>query len=279
LIRSSSARSASGFSLVELIVVIVVTGIIAGVVGSFIVGPIQAFLDQARRAELVDAAQIALTRMGRDVKGALPNSVRVSGGALELLLTIDGDRYRTEPPGAAADVLDFTQADTSFDTFNLLGAGQSFSSPYLAIYPLGQPGADAYADPVMTPASVPVSISATPVTVGGASEYRVTLGGGGHRFPYASPQRRLFLVEGPVSWICDTAGGTLLRYAAYPVAAVQPVPPAVAPEMVVKHVEACAFQYTAGTAQRNSVATLALVLASGGERVRLVRQVHVENVP
>ena len=280
---TSVSPGRNGFSLVELIVVIVVTGIIASVVGSFIVGPIQAFLDQARRAELVDAAQIALTRMGRDLAGALPNSVRTSGGAVELLLTLDGDRYRTEPPGGAADVLDFTAPDTSFDTFNQLGAGQTFSNPRLAIYPLGQPGADPYADTVLTPPTVAVTVSATPVTVGGVNEYRVTMNPG-HQFPYESPTHRVFLVEGPITWLCDTnpasaTFGDLLRYSGYTVSAAQPVPPPVTPEIVVKHVETCGFAYAAGTSQRNAVATLSLVLENRGERVRLMRQVHVENAP
>src|SRR5688572_22861060 len=105
--RRQTPSTEQGFSLVELVVVIVITGIIASVVGLFITGPIQAFLDQSRRAALVDTAQIALTRMGRDLRGALPNSIRVdgSGNALELLAALDGDRYRVESPGTAADRL------------------------------------------------------------------------------------------------------------------------------------------------------------------------------
>src|SRR5688572_28968845 len=113
--RSHAASTEPGFSLVELVVVIVITGIIASVVGLFITGPIQAFLDQSRRAALVDTAQIALTRMGRDLRGALPNSIRTNGtSALELLATLDGDRYRVEAPGTAADRLEFSRDDDSF---------------------------------------------------------------------------------------------------------------------------------------------------------------------
>lgn len=290
-----------GFSLVELIVVIVITGVIASVVGLFIAGPIQGFLDQSRRAELVDAAQIALTRMGRDLRGALPNSVRVDpgGNAIEILLATDGDRYRGEVPGTAADRLEFAAADDAFNTLSPLSPPSpvpALGVPYvvsgaLAIYPLQQSGADPYVatDRVMTPGG---NIQITPVANSGVTEYRVVLnaagGPGAHQFPFDSPTRRVFLVSGPVSYLCDA--GELLRYDGYGVqsgqaatrAAFAALIPAPAATLVVKDVQSCAFQYSAGTAQRNAVVSVALVLAKPDvpdERVRLVRQVHVSNSP
>ena len=64
-------------TLIELIVVITITGIIAVVLGQFIVRPIQGYQDQVRRAELVDAAEMALRRTALDIRQALPNSVRI----------------------------------------------------------------------------------------------------------------------------------------------------------------------------------------------------------
>ena len=282
-----------GFSLVELIVVIVITGIIASVVGLFITGPIQGFIDQARRGELVDAAQLALTRMGRDVRGALPNSVRISGNALELLLTADGDRYRVEASGTAADRLQFTGADDAFNTLSALSPPDplpAVGTPYrvngaLAIYPLRQAGASPYsaADGVMTAFG---DIDITPVSNGGVTEYQVSLTSAGatapgaNRFPFDSPSRRVYLVDTPVTYYCNPP--QLLRYEGYGVTAVQAVPPAGTPTVIVANVQACAFQYEPGTAQRNAVVSIALSLADASapdERVRLIRQVHVGNAP
>jgi MSHA biogenesis protein MshO len=275
-----------------LIVVIVITGIIASVVGLFITGPIQGFLDQSRRAELVDAAQLALTRMGRDLRGALPNSVRVSGAALELLLTLDGDRYRVESPGADADRLDFAANDDAFDTLAPLSppapvppVGTSYRvTGSLAIYPLQQPGADPYVpgDGVMTP---PGDLDITPVTNGGVTEYQVSMTSapgapGTHRFPFDSPTRRVFLVQGPVTYLCSPP--QLLRYDGYGVTQAQAVPPAGTATVIAGNVQSCAFQYSPGTSQRNAVVSVALAMADPkvpDERIRLIRQIHVGNSP
>ena len=275
-----AAPRSRGFSLVELIVVIVITGIMASVVGLFITGPIQGFLDSSRRAELVDAAQLALTRMGRDLRGALPNSVRVSGDAIEFLLTLDGDRYRVESPGAADDRLGFGATDTTFNTLAplQLPGGAASATASVAIYPLQQPGANPYvaADGVMTAAG---TVTVGTVVNNGQTEGRLTLAAP-HRFPFDSPMRRVFLVDGPVTYRCVPP--QLLRYDGYPVAAVQPVPPAVTPVVIIGNVQSCAWAYAPGTAQRNAVVSLSIALANSDvaeERVRLIRQIQVGNVP
>ena len=112
--RTPHNRS-SGFTLVEMIVVIVITGIIGGIVAVFLRTPVQGYVDSARRAELTNIADTAMRRMARDVRTAVPNSVRFSNctaPCVEFLPTKDGGRYRANPPG---NVLNFGVADGSFD--------------------------------------------------------------------------------------------------------------------------------------------------------------------
>ncbi|MEG1329428.1 MAG: prepilin-type N-terminal cleavage/methylation domain-containing protein, partial [Janthinobacterium sp.] len=102
-----------GFTLIELIVVIIITAIVAGMVTVFIRAPMQGYLDVAARAELADAADTAARRITRDVRLALPNSVRVANNGgdsyLELLLTKTGGRYLSEddPATIPGNVLAF----------------------------------------------------------------------------------------------------------------------------------------------------------------------------
>ena len=216
-----------GVTLVELVVTIAVSAAVVGFMAMFIVGPMNAYSAQARRAELVDDADSALRFMARDLRSALPGSVRVtvSGSvtALELLSTVDGARYRDAGPLTnPAQELDFTAADGAFATtvpFTQLSLPWSSSSNYLAIYNVGVPGADAYSmSNVITPAGTTISISAgaTP------NENLVTLSPA-FKFAYGSPGKRVYLVSGPVSYLCDTGTGTLTRYSGYSIQASQPV--------------------------------------------------------
>ncbi|CAH0290120.1 hypothetical protein SRABI118_04046 [Massilia sp. Bi118] len=100
---------------------IAIIGIIGGIVAVFIRAPILSYRDTVDRAELTDQADLALRRMARDIRLALPNSVRVrettddqgvhAGAHLELLLTRSGARYLTPSDGVAlAKTLSFEDA-------------------------------------------------------------------------------------------------------------------------------------------------------------------------
>src|SRR5690606_28790817 len=100
-IRDCDAMSAfeekkvSGFTLVEAVIVIAISGIVAAVVAVFIRAPVESYLDLNTRAELTDIADTAVRRMARDVRLALPNSIRSPGAqCFEYLATSTGGRYR-----------------------------------------------------------------------------------------------------------------------------------------------------------------------------------------
>ena len=283
-------RAQTGFTLIELVITLVISTIVVSFVSLFISGPVMGFTDQARRARLVDAADSALRRVGRDVRRALPNSVRVttvgSVVALELLGTIDGARYRAQPPGSAAQILEFSAADASLNVlgpFTQVVKPFSSTSHYLAVYNVGVPGADAYElTNVVTPAGTTIAIAAD----GATGEDRVTLSPP-FRFAYSSPTQRVFLLDGPVTYLCDTVAGTLMRYRGYGIAANQAARDShgellgagAAPSLMADRLSACSFEYTPGTAERAGLVTLQFTVQAQGESVALLSQVHVDNVP
>src|SRR4051812_23958285 len=98
-----------GFTLIEMVIVIAITGIVGAIVAVFLRAPVEAYFDAANRADMSDTANTALRRISRELHLALPNSVRVSGGNLvmEFLLTRTGGRYRVLPKNdGSGDVLD-----------------------------------------------------------------------------------------------------------------------------------------------------------------------------
>jgi MSHA biogenesis protein MshO len=285
-----SARAQRGFTLVELVITLVVSTVVVGFVALFIGGPVMGFTDQARRARLVDAADAALRRIGRDVRRALPNSVRTTsaGGvsALEVLSTVDGARYRAQPPGVAAQILDFAAADGSLNVlgpFTQLAKPWSSTTHYLAVYNVGVPGADAYElSNVITPVNTTIAVSVD----GATGEDRVTLAPA-FRFAYPSPTQRVFLVDGPVTYLCDTVAGTLMRYHGYGIAASQAsrdshgelIGAGATASLMANQLVSCSFAYTPGTAERAGLVSLQFAVRAQGETVSLLSQVHVDNVP
>jgi MSHA biogenesis protein MshO len=285
-------RSVSrGFTLVELVITITLTTIVVSFMAMFISGPVRAYNDQGRRAELVDLAENSLRRITRDIHRALPNSIRltVSGStaALELLITADGARYRDRPPpGDPSKRLQFSSAE---DAFNSVGGFRNISKPfssnshYLSIYNVGVPGADAYElANVITPPGTQIDIDADAIP--GEDNVRITPA---FRFAFASPGQRVFLVDGAVTYLCDTSTGALVRYSGYTIAADQTnrdsdaelLAAGAGSTLVTNRVSACTMTYAPGTSQRAGLVSIALAVSDTGETVSLLHQVHVDNVP
>jgi MSHA biogenesis protein MshO len=289
MLRSRSAMGQRGVTLIELVITIVVGSIVVAFMAMFIVTPMLSYSAQTRRAELVDEAESALRFMGRDLSSALPNSVRIASSgsvtALELLATLDGARYRDGGPltNPALD-LDFTGADGAFSTtvpFTQLTLPWSSTSAYLSIYNVGVPGANAYdLVNVITPAGTTIA-----VTAGATVNSNLVTLNPAFRFALGSPGKRLYLVSGPVSYLCNTTAGSLTRYSGYPLASTQNTSAAAliaagaTASLVSADVGACQFSYTTGTAQRNSLATLSVQLARSGETVQLLHEVQMVNAP
>jgi len=75
-----------GVTLIEMVIVIAITAIIAGAVAVFISRPVEGYADAARRAVITDIADTALRRMTRDLRTALSNSIRTTSASGVLYL-------------------------------------------------------------------------------------------------------------------------------------------------------------------------------------------------
>jgi MSHA biogenesis protein MshO len=261
--------------MVELVVSMVIATILAGFVGLTMTTPIQAYLAQARRAELSDSAETAMRTIARDVRGALPESLRqgvVNGfQALEMIEVSAVAGYRS---WATGDALDIDQPDSGFDA-----AGAQLNGRPLNRLVVGPSRADPNRDPylntaVITPAGQPV------ITFNPTSQ-RFTLPSP-HTFPAPGPtSQRAYAVVNTIRYVCDTAAGVLRRYEN--LAIQQAMNPVAGGIIVARDITACTFRPQNSSAEHGGIAIVEITVsrATGGntESLRLLRQLRVENRP
>lgn len=252
-----------GVTLIELVVVIAIVAIIGTALGGFIVPAMKSYEGQSRRAALVDAAESALRRMGRDMRISVPNSLRITNPdstffAVEMIPTVDGGRYCSSGVAncsAASELLDIT-SDTQFDILGcfrnptfVATLGSATSAYRLVVNNTGDAVYTATGtSAVLTPSTTTLTL--TTVTGGGSGSGGCGSSSGvntsfrhnlllsaAQTFPAVSPRQRAFIVEDaavPVTYICNTSLGTLKRYAGYKngsaySTASQPTDPSAAP--------------------------------------------------
>jgi MSHA biogenesis protein MshO len=282
--RPTTARVQRGVTLVELVLVMVVLGIIGATAAVFINGPVRAYFDTARRAQMMDAADTATRRMIRELQGALPNSVRIAAAGanvfIELVPIDDSGRYRAatsggnEPGGTDPLAVD-DPADTGFQVL-----GRPVTVPaggaQLVVFNIGHGAYDVYA-----------GANRRSVTTAAGSAGAIGFSSTGIALGADSPTRRFFLVRAPVTFACLPAAdgsGRIERIDGYALQASQPADLSAAPlagatrRVLLDKLSACSFEQSAASANANAVA-LNLQLADSGESVALFVQVYLPNTP
>lgn len=276
----------AGFTLIEAVMVIVITGIVSAMVAVFIKQASDSYFDAVRRAELTDAADVSLRQLAREVRLALPNSLRIDCTTvaglchIEFIPTRGGGRYRDTGDGSTAgNILSFTSAAaTSFDVLGPPAGLSLAANDRIVVYNLG-PGyapANAYQGgnraTVSAVAGNTVTLTSNPFAIQSP--------------PLPSPTARFQVVPGgvdAVSYICPTADFTVpvTRRWNYGYSAAQPTAFAGGGVATVLTNAICNVDYTPNVLQRNGLLYVALTLrdTSATETVTVFQQIHVDNTP
>jgi prepilin-type N-terminal cleavage/methylation domain-containing protein len=218
---------ARGFTIIELVIAITISAIVLVFAAMFIGAPLGAYEAQSRRAELVGDASAAWPRIERDLRAALPNSLRArrNGNFVVLeMLAVEGVARYMAPPSA------------SFTTAGRL--------------------------PVLTSS---------------------------RRFLWVvdSPRHRIYLLAGPVTYLCDEGQGTLRRYEGYTIAANQTARDAPAElttagatvALVTQGLTGCNFAASARNTTQSQTAAVRLTTTRNGDVVTLLHSSRAEYVP
>ncbi len=283
---------AGGFTLVELIIVIVLLGIIGTFSFSYLGFGAKIFSDSVARDQLLNQSRFAVERLSRELRNALPRSVRVKASdqqrCIEFVPIISSSSYVQIPrPGASSSVPFIGVTPVTDQNPNNVGRA-------LFVYVTNP----ALIYGTNSPRRKTITAEATQVTTNnpGLTEFSFT--GTTTTFPTGSPARRFFITEQPVSW-CVSATGNLERFEQYGFLATQPSRSTLinsAPYEIMAQqlyndlspnqdndfsLNQLPFNVEPATLQRNSLVQLDLRFgrASDTEPLRIQHEVFVPNVP
>ena len=275
-----------GFTLIEMIMVMVITGILGFIVAQAINFPVRGYLDSARRADMTDIADTAMRRMIRDLRYALPNSVRIynsSGNNIGSCGTAVLETCYLEfiPTKGAGSYISTLPASGVNASFLVMGNMPTYVSGEALVFN-NATSAVAYSGSNVAAVSSVLSSDAQYTTFNISTPANFS--------PPATTENRFQVVTMPVTYVCSPVtggtGGTLSHYWDYatlpelspptpPASAPSATPPS--PELLANHVSACSF-----TVNPSGLVTLILTISetdtSGGtESISMSDSAYVAN--
>ena len=194
-------RYQQGFTLVELVTVIVILGVLATSITSFLRFGTKSYTDAADREALISTARFVVERLNREVRHALPNSIRTIGDNNQCLefVPIDTSAIYLDIPVAP-------EAPSNSVKVVMLEDLLKATTKHVSVYALNSNDIYATSSGVIeTFASVNNSRDKqVPSTINFASNIL---------FNTESPTSRLYFIEPPVSYCVESK--SIFRYQGY----------------------------------------------------------------
>jgi MSHA biogenesis protein MshO len=287
--RGKNKKASQGFTLIELILVIIILGIMATGISSFITLSTQTYLNATNRDELIGNARFVIERLNRELRNAIPNSIRIESWAADRIqciqfIPIEASTVYTdipvypESPSKSLSVIPFEGIDGSpYD------CGSSASCiDVVTAYPLSSD--DLYANPEQSSGklfrvqNVDTSESLWKINITNATEIT---------FDEDSPTQRLYFANEKVSYCNAPIGGiwTIARYSEDINEDAQAIPGSTRFYMAgyliddISTSSKLLFDYEKATLQRNAVVQIHLEFTKNDESYVFDHEVHINNVP
>jgi len=265
-----------GFTLIEMVTVILILGIIVVGISSFVVFGTRIFVESSAVDQVLSQSRFGIERMTRDIRRAVPNSMRVltatdgSYQCLELLPISASTSYIDAPffPQPVQNTL------TAIKSVRSINAAQS-----VLIYPLT-------ASEVYNPQGLTAKRFLVQSVAESGDLLTISLTQS-IRFTEASPLKRLYVAQSPLSYcFINTAGNVDLRlYQQYGYKAVQPSPADMGNGVLMAQnitntlTINPAIILTPATLVTNAIVHLQPRFRVNGETFQYQHQVQVMNVP
>lgn len=269
-------ESVRGFTLIELILVIIILGVMAVGISGFITLSTQTYLNASNRDEIIGNARFVIERLSRELRNAVPNSIRVfSVGTTQDCIQftpIYASTVYTNIPVAPKPASQF---------FNVIPFNNNQNNPYqcdagcvalATVYPLGD--TDIYDDPNTASGKIftidSVDDNTTPWQINLSQAVTVT---------EHSPTQRLYITKEQVSY-CVSDG--FIERSTGNISQVENAIPALQSAFMAGYLDPDSgnpFRFNAATLERNAVVQIHLTFTNEGERYVFDHEVHIKNVP
>jgi len=256
--HKASFKKQNGFTLLELITVIVLLGVISVGMGSIIKFGTQIFTEASSRDQLISSGRFAVERLNREVRNALPNSLDVfSGGSCLNFTPVVGSAIYEDiavAPEAASPDITLYKFDFAVPTGDL----------FASVYPLNS-------DELYGGTQTPVLIS---TIENGCTSCSLTLNSA-TQFHGDSPTQRLYVVQRPITYCL--AGRQLVRYqqTGFNTGSV----PASGGILMAEEIDLGIFDVSQATQARNATVTLLLTFGQNDESITFNNEIQVMNAP
>lgn len=301
-----SLNKQSGFTLVEIIIVISIMGIIGGLSTLIIGRSLDSYAALERRENLQTSVRLAIERISRELRNALPNSICINNGgacingtgsAFYFIPVRDSGRYQDRPgnyiapPAIQRDRLPIN--NPSRDRFDILSTNggnriNAVAGDWVVVY--NQNNSDIYLAPNnirnQINAIVQKDINNTAADLTDDIDQiqfsdNASFGNPSptnQSFSNHSPTRRFHIInrnDQVTSFSFTLANNSLFRDTTTLAAPNTDV----APRLLMQNVQACTFTFTPGAPQRAGLLRINITVAEQGETIQVIHDTHVYNTP
>jgi len=250
-----------GFTLIELIIAIVLLGIVAGVGVNLIMPIFTGYVDTRTKEYLFNEVKYGVQRMDRELRMAVPNSVKViNGGDGIRFMKLYSGNYYEKPKGKTKNYLNIF--DNCSDILKTFDPATNTTNDNLTVY-----------------VTKPDKIYKTPKYWYKASKCynkdNITIN---NNLKAQSPYNRFYVIDTPMTFFDNSTNiymsrdydwtkdnGTESKYKHY---------------LLMSYIDDINFNYEPGIPQkRNGVVTISITMEKGTTTLNYKHQVHIRNVP